>query len=163
MSGEGWAAIGGAVGSALLLAKKLLSPKPAQARADEPGGLLRGVLAALKDHIHAEPPGHPGEAGRQPPGTAGRAWSGRPVASTRWKPASPAWTSARGGSHASPWRIRTVGTRSTASPIRRHHWDAVERFPTRGGEHRPILARGNWPALPATRAVAENTHNKERY
>src|ERR1017187_10057250 len=29
ISGEGWAAIVGAVGSALLLAKKLLSPKPA--------------------------------------------------------------------------------------------------------------------------------------
>jgi hypothetical protein len=29
ISGEGWAAIIGAVGSALLLAKKLLSPKPA--------------------------------------------------------------------------------------------------------------------------------------
>ena len=29
LSGEGWAAIIGAVGSALLLAKKLLSPKPA--------------------------------------------------------------------------------------------------------------------------------------
>ena len=29
ISGEGWAAIAGAVGSALLLAKKLLSPKPA--------------------------------------------------------------------------------------------------------------------------------------
>ena len=29
ISGEGWAAIAGAVGSALLLAKRLLSPKPA--------------------------------------------------------------------------------------------------------------------------------------
>ena len=29
ISGEGWAAIAGAVGSAFLLAKKLLSPKPA--------------------------------------------------------------------------------------------------------------------------------------
>src|SRR5664279_6316486 len=30
ISGEGWAAIAGAVGSAFLLAKKLLSPKPAK-------------------------------------------------------------------------------------------------------------------------------------
>ena len=30
ISGEGWAAIAGAVGSALLLAKKLLGPKPAK-------------------------------------------------------------------------------------------------------------------------------------
>jgi hypothetical protein len=30
ISGEGWAAIIGAIGSALLLAKKLLSPKPAK-------------------------------------------------------------------------------------------------------------------------------------
>ena len=29
MSGEGWAAIAGAIGSAFLLAKKLLGPKPA--------------------------------------------------------------------------------------------------------------------------------------
>jgi hypothetical protein len=29
ISGEGWAAIAGAIGSAFLLAKKLLSPKPA--------------------------------------------------------------------------------------------------------------------------------------
>jgi len=30
LTGEGWAAIAGAVGSALLLAKKLLGPKPAK-------------------------------------------------------------------------------------------------------------------------------------
>ena len=30
MTGEGWAAIAGAVGSAFLLAKKLLGPKPAK-------------------------------------------------------------------------------------------------------------------------------------
>ena len=30
ISGEGWAAIAGAIGSAFLLAKKLLSPKPAK-------------------------------------------------------------------------------------------------------------------------------------
>jgi hypothetical protein len=52
VSGEGWAAIGGAIGSALLLAKKLLSPKSAKpelmSRAD-----FYAELAALKDHIHA--------------------------------------------------------------------------------------------------------------
>jgi hypothetical protein len=31
ISGEGWAAITGIIGSALLLAKKLASPKPAKA------------------------------------------------------------------------------------------------------------------------------------
>jgi hypothetical protein len=35
ISGEGWAAIAGAVGSALLLAKKLLSPKPAKPSGSE--------------------------------------------------------------------------------------------------------------------------------
>jgi hypothetical protein len=52
ISGEGWAAIAGAVGSALLLAKKLLSPKPAKpelmTRAD-----FHAELVTLKDHIHA--------------------------------------------------------------------------------------------------------------
>ena len=52
LSSEGWAAIGGAIGSALLLAKKLLSPKSGKpepmSRAD-----FYAELAALKDHIHA--------------------------------------------------------------------------------------------------------------
>jgi hypothetical protein len=52
VTGQGWAAIGGAIGSALLLAKKLLSAKPAKpelmSRAD-----FYAELAALKDHIHA--------------------------------------------------------------------------------------------------------------
>jgi len=52
VTSEGWAAIGGAIGSALLLAKKLLSAKPAKpelmSRAD-----FYAELAALKDHIHA--------------------------------------------------------------------------------------------------------------
>ena len=76
ISGEGWAAIAGAVGSALLLAKKLLSPKPASkpepiSRADFYAEMLatrerintthlailekldanhRGLLAALERH-----------------------------------------------------------------------------------------------------------------
>jgi hypothetical protein len=52
VTGEGWAAIAGAIGSALLLAKKLLSPKSGKpelmSRAD-----FYAELAALKDHIHA--------------------------------------------------------------------------------------------------------------
>ena len=52
ITGEGWAAVIGAVGSAFLLAKKLLSPKPAKpelmSRAD-----FYAELVALKDHIHA--------------------------------------------------------------------------------------------------------------
>ena len=45
ISGEGWAAVAGAIGSALLLAKKLVSPKASQARAGQPGRLLRRVMA----------------------------------------------------------------------------------------------------------------------
>ena len=52
ISGEGWAAIGGAIGSALLVAKKLLSPKAAK-----PDLLSRAEfyaeLLALKDQMHA--------------------------------------------------------------------------------------------------------------
>jgi hypothetical protein len=52
LSSEGWAAIAGAIGSALLLTKKLLSPKSGKpelmSRAD-----FYAELAALKDHIHA--------------------------------------------------------------------------------------------------------------
>ena len=53
ISGEGWAAIAGAVGSALLLAKKLLSPKPAKpelmSRAD-----FYAEVVLLKDQMHAD-------------------------------------------------------------------------------------------------------------
>ena len=51
ISGEGWAAIAGAIGSAFLLMKKLLSSKPAK---PEPMGRadFYAELAALKDHIH---------------------------------------------------------------------------------------------------------------
>ncbi len=52
LTSEGWAAVGGAIGSALILAKKLLGPRPAKpepmVRAD-----FYAELAALKDHIHA--------------------------------------------------------------------------------------------------------------
>ena len=52
LTSEGWAAIAGAIGSALLLTKKLLSPKSGKpelmSRAD-----FYAELAALKDHIHA--------------------------------------------------------------------------------------------------------------
>jgi hypothetical protein len=48
---EGWAAIAGAVGSALVLAKKLLGPKAGKpelmSRAD-----FYAELGTLKDHIH---------------------------------------------------------------------------------------------------------------
>jgi hypothetical protein len=50
---ESWAAIAGAVGSAFLLAKKLLGPKPARpepmSRAD-----FYAELVALKDQLHAD-------------------------------------------------------------------------------------------------------------
>jgi hypothetical protein len=51
ISCEGWAAIIGAVGSALLLAKKFLTPKAAK---PEPMGRadFYAELAALKDQIH---------------------------------------------------------------------------------------------------------------
>jgi hypothetical protein len=53
ISNEGWAAIAGAIGSAFLLAKKLLSPKPAKpellSRAD-----FYAELIGLKDQMHAE-------------------------------------------------------------------------------------------------------------
>ena len=52
ISGEGWAAIGGAIGSALLVAKKLLSPKAAKhdllSRAE-----FYAELVTLKDQMHA--------------------------------------------------------------------------------------------------------------
>jgi hypothetical protein len=51
ISGEGWAAIAGAIGSAFLLVRKFLSPKPAKpelmSRAD-----FYAELGVLKDHIH---------------------------------------------------------------------------------------------------------------
>jgi hypothetical protein len=53
ISGEGWAAIAGAVGSAFLLAKKLLSPRGGKSehisRAE-----FYAELMALKDNLHRE-------------------------------------------------------------------------------------------------------------
>jgi hypothetical protein len=53
ITGEGWAAIAGAVGSAFLLAKKLLSPKGGKSehisRAE-----FYAELMALKDDLHRE-------------------------------------------------------------------------------------------------------------
>ena len=51
ITGEGWAAIIGAIGSLFLVGKKLLSSKPAK---PEPMGRADffAELAALKDHIH---------------------------------------------------------------------------------------------------------------
>ncbi len=53
ISGEGWAAIAGAVGSAFLLAKKLLSPKGGKSehitRAE-----FYAELMALKDNMHRD-------------------------------------------------------------------------------------------------------------
>ena len=93
ITGEGWAAIAGALGSAFLLAKKLLGPKPTKpdvmSRADFYAEMLevrdrmqanhlallekldsnhRELLAALERQLSASP---------------------------RWKQALPAWTSAR--------------------------------------------------------------------
>ena len=52
ISGEGWAAITGIIGSALLLAKKLVSPNPAKA---EPVSRAEfyAEMGALKDQIHS--------------------------------------------------------------------------------------------------------------
>ena len=53
ISGEGWAAIAGAVGSAVLLAKKLFSPKGPKpdhiSRAD-----FYAEMLAIKDRMHAD-------------------------------------------------------------------------------------------------------------
>ena len=52
ISGEGWAAIAGAIGSAFLLAKKLLSPKPAKARAVSRADFYAEMLAT-RERMHA--------------------------------------------------------------------------------------------------------------
>ncbi len=53
ITGEGWAAIAGAVGSAFLLAKKLLSPKSAKSEAISRAEFYAELLA-LKDNLHRE-------------------------------------------------------------------------------------------------------------
>jgi hypothetical protein len=52
ISGEGWAAIAGAIGSALLLVKKLVGPKPAQ---PEPVGRadFYAEMLAMRERLHA--------------------------------------------------------------------------------------------------------------
>jgi hypothetical protein len=53
MTGEGWAAIAGAVGSALLLAKKLLSPKSGKPEHISRAEFYAQMLAIM-DGIHAD-------------------------------------------------------------------------------------------------------------
>jgi len=53
ITGEGWAAIAGAVGSAFLLAKKLLSPKAGKSEAISRPEFY-AELMALKDNMHKE-------------------------------------------------------------------------------------------------------------
>jgi ParB-like chromosome segregation protein Spo0J len=53
ITGEGWAAIAGAVGSAFLLAKKLLSPKGGKSEAISRAEFY-AELMALKDNLHRE-------------------------------------------------------------------------------------------------------------
>jgi hypothetical protein len=53
ISGEGWAAIAGAVGSAVLLAKKLLSPKGGKPEHISRAEFYAEMLA-LKDRMHAD-------------------------------------------------------------------------------------------------------------
>jgi hypothetical protein len=52
ISGEGWAAIAGAVGSAILLAKKLLSPKPARPELMSRADFLAEMLD-IRERLHA--------------------------------------------------------------------------------------------------------------
>ena len=53
ITGEGWAAIAGAVGSAFLLAKKLLSPKGAKSEHASRAEFY-AELMTLKDNMHQE-------------------------------------------------------------------------------------------------------------
>jgi len=52
ISGEGWAAIAGAVRSAFLLAKKLLSPKPAKPELMSRSDFLAEMLD-IRERLHA--------------------------------------------------------------------------------------------------------------
>jgi hypothetical protein len=52
ISGEGWAAIAGAIGSAFLLAKKLLSPKPPRAELVSRAEFCAEMLAT-REHLHS--------------------------------------------------------------------------------------------------------------
>ena len=52
VSGEGWAAIAGAIGSAFLLVKKLVSPKPAKPEPVSRADFYAEMLAA-RERLHA--------------------------------------------------------------------------------------------------------------
>ena len=52
ISGEGWAAIAGAVGSAFLLAKRLLSPKPAKSELMSRADFYAEMLD-IREQLHA--------------------------------------------------------------------------------------------------------------
>jgi hypothetical protein len=52
LTGEGWAAVAGAVGSAFLLAKKLLGPKPAKPDLMSRADFLAEMLD-LRERLHA--------------------------------------------------------------------------------------------------------------
>jgi hypothetical protein len=53
ISGEGWAAIAGAVGSAFLLLKKLLSPKPASKPEPVSRADFYAEMLATRERLHA--------------------------------------------------------------------------------------------------------------
>jgi hypothetical protein len=53
ISGEGWTAIAGAVGSAFLLAKKLVSPKPAKPEPVSRAEFCAEMLAS-RERMHAD-------------------------------------------------------------------------------------------------------------
>src|ERR1035441_5741104 len=99
ISGEGWAAIAGAVGSAFLLLKKLVSPKPASKPEPVSRADFYAEMLATRERLHANhlaileklDANHRellAALDRQAP------------ESMPSNPASPAWTSARGRRHA---------------------------------------------------------------
>jgi hypothetical protein len=53
ITSEGWAAIAGAIGSAFLLAKKLLSPKPAHKPESVSRGEFYAEMLGLRERINA--------------------------------------------------------------------------------------------------------------
>ena len=53
ISGEGWAAIAGAIGSAFLLVKKLLSPKPAGKPEPVSRADFYAEMLATRERLHA--------------------------------------------------------------------------------------------------------------
>ena len=159
LSGEGWAAIAGAVSVGFLLAKKLLGPKPAKpepvSRAEFCAEMLASRERMHTDHLAMLEKLDANHRELLAP------WSGRPLASTRSKPASPAWTSARGTNHANRL-VHRVRTRSTASLLVKigTWWNASLR--ARLTDARTLLARATWPALPATRASSQQQNKQTK-